>query len=481
MPYRQAQCEPRTERASARPVRRAAAGGVLALVLLVLLADPAAAHTELRASEPPAGATVEHLERLELRFTEAIEVSASHVWINDSAGFLELPTPTSIDGDGRSLTVPVPPLGDGTYEVTWHVVATDGTPVQGTYTVEVQSPQALAPPTTLVDPAADPPPDTSLAVPLSSIRGVSKPPDLADHGHGPSDVTRGITRGLLDLSLAVLVGGIGFVLFVWRRGGAVVRTRQLLLAASTAAAVCSFELSAFQLAGATGTSTFAALAPGQMVKALDFHFGRVAAARLLLLGVAILVIGALAARANRPVPSRRWAIGAGVLAVALAETLVLLGHGSGAVSLAGAARLTHVLGMSAWLGGLVVLVAVVLPRRRTAELLQVLPRFSAYATWAIAVLVVGGVLLSADLVGGVGALTTSDYGRVLLAKLVLVGLLLMAASMSRNHVRFAIRAGSSADGTAIARPLLVWAGTEVGLMVAVMAVTAVLVTRVPPG
>ena len=228
---------------------RLAVGSAVSLVTIVLLAGPAAAHTKLEQSSPASGATVTELSRIELRFTEAIEVAASHVWISDAAGYMELAGVSAIDGNRSSLTVPVPALGEGTYEVTWHVVAADGDPVQGTFSVTVAPAPAAAVVPASLDPAADPLPDTSLAIPLSSVRNLDPPPQLGDHGHGPGDVTKGLARGLLDGSLAVLVGGLGFVALVWPRGAALLRTRQVLWASGGVAAVASLELTAFQHAG----------------------------------------------------------------------------------------------------------------------------------------------------------------------------------------------------------------------------------------
>jgi putative copper export protein/methionine-rich copper-binding protein CopC len=459
--------------------KRLAVGGAVSLVAIVLMAGPAAAHTKLDVSSPEAGATVTDLTRIELRFTEAIEVSASHVWISDAAGYMELAGVSAID-DGSSLTVPVPALGEGTYEVTWHVVAADGDPVQGTFPVTVAAAPVAAVVPASLDPAADPPPDASLAIPLSSVRNLDPPPELGEHGHGPGDVTKSLARGVLDGSLAILVGGLGFVALVWPRGAALLRTRQVLWGSGGVAAVASLELTAFQHAGATGISTFAALTPAQQLASLDFHFGRVGAVRVLLIVAVLGLVATLVRRANRPTPSTMWIAGAVLLAIALAETMVLLGQSTSVASLGGVARLTHVIGISAWIGGLVMLLAVALPRRRAAELVELLPRFSRFATAAIAVLMVGGVLLAVDHLGSVGALTGSDYGRVLVAKLVVVGLVLVVATLSRAHVRACLRAPARLDGVALARPLVMWAGIEVGLLTAVMAITAVLVGRVPP-
>ena len=428
---------------------RTVLGGALSVVLLALLAEPAGAHTALRESAPADGSTAVAVDSIDLWFTEPIEVAASHLWISDAAGYLELATPTNLGGDRTSLTVPLPALGDGDYEVTWHVVAVDGTPAQGAFSFVLGGQTAPTAPAMTVDPAADYPPDTSLAIPLDSISGVSAPPAGSTHDHGPGDVTRGLARGVLDTAVAVLLGGLAFIAVVWPRGGGVFRARQLLVGAAGVAAIASFELSAFQLARVTGSSTFAALTPTEQWAALDFRFGRVAAARLLLLVGSLVAITALTRRANRPAPSRRWLLGAAALALGLAETVVMLGHASSATSLGGLARLTHVLGISAWVGGLVMLVAVVLPRRRVDELVVVLPRFSTFATGAIGVLMVGGTVMAVDLLGSVHALVDTGYGRVLLAKLVLVGLLLIAASGSRAHVRSSLRSSEVLDGRAL--------------------------------
>jgi putative copper export protein len=189
----------------------------------------------------------------------------------------------------------------------------------------------------------------------------------------------------------------------------------------------------------------------------------------------------LARGADRTTRSRTWCATTTAVALGLVETLVLLGHSSTPGALATGARLLHVLGVSLWIGGLVMLLCVVVPRRRVDELLVVLPRFSALATGAVAVLTMGGVVLAIDLVGSASALPSTGYGRVLLAKVAVVGALLLAASLSRRHVRTCLQAPDRLATDTVVRPLAIWVGTEVGLMVAVLGLTALLVSRVPPG
>jgi putative copper export protein/methionine-rich copper-binding protein CopC len=461
---------------------RVVLAGLVALAWLVGSAPPASAHTALESSSPAAGSTVTEVRSLELRFSEGIEIAASHVWVLDAAGYIELTPATYIDGARGSLSVPVPPLGDGDYEVTWHVVADDGTPVGGTFSFTIAAPAVavVAPPVTLADPAADYPPDTSLAIAVPDSRVLQVLPELPDHGHGPDDATRALTRGVLNASLATLVGGLAFVAAVWPQGARLVRTRHVLWGAAIFATFASFELAAFQHAEATGLSTAEALSPWHQWEALQFRFGQIAAARIALLVLSAVLTARLARGDGRTARSVAWCATATAVALGLAETLVLLSHDSAPGVVATAARLLHVLGVSVWIGGLVMLLCVVLPRRKVDELMAVLPRFSALATGAVAVLTVGGLLLAVDLVGTTGALPSTGYGRMLLAKVAVVGVLLATASASRRKVHLWL---SSSDGSpleSVARPLVVWVGTEVALMGLVLGLTALLVARIPP-
>lgn len=487
------------ERAASTARRTVPALG-LAFVVLVITAQPAGAHTVLRSSNPASGAVVPRLERLELFFTEPIVATASHLYVEDPVGYLELPEAAPVDGDTASLAVALPALGDGTYTVTWHVVATDGDPAEGTFTFSVDESlsSAATTPVTLADPAADFPPDTSLAIPLDDFAVVQQIPD-AGHGHGPGALTESLARVVLDLAIATLVGGMAFVAVVWPKGARLVRTRQVLVAAVGLAALASYELTAFQNAAVGGLGTAEGLAPWHQIDALDFRFGRIAAVRLVLLVIALRLVGRLAREGVQAARSARWRGSAALVGLGLLETLVLLGHAQSSGIVASAARLLHVAGISVWVGGLAMLVGVVLPRRRPAELVAVLPRFSFLATVAVGALTVGGVVLATDLVGSVGSLTSTGYGRILLAKVAVVVVVLAVASRSRRHVQSGLIASGVAalepPSTSSAGALLVaerptvtvtagivtrWVGLEVGLLALVFALTALLLTRLPP-
>jgi copper transport protein len=90
--------------------------------------------------------------------------------------------------------------------------------------------------------------------------------------------------------------------------------------------------------------------------------------------------------------------------------------------------------MACWLGGLVLLCVAVLPKGDADELRVVLPRYSGLALGAIVALVVSGGYQAWRQVGSIDALKSTDYGRLLIAKLVVFAALIVAAAFSREIV-----------------------------------------------
>jgi len=149
-------------------------------------------------------------------------------------------------------------------------------------------------------------------------------------------------------------------------------------------------------------------------------------------------------------------VGAGI-----AVTPGIAGHATSGIqtALAVPADLVHVAGMACWLGGLVVLCVAVLPRRDIDELRVVLPRYSALALGAIVALVVSGAYQAWRQVGSIDALKSTDYGRLLIAKLVAFAALVVAAAFSREIVNRRFRDLPTDDESVhAADPVLVGAG-----------------------
>jgi copper transport protein len=171
---------------------------------------------------------------------------------------------------------------------------------------------------------------------------------------------------------------------------------------------------------------------------LDTRYGKVALARLALLALAYPLVRLVVSRhpaAEHPV--RGWWIGAGALVGAgLAFTPGLAGHASTGIQtgLAIPADAVHVAAMACWLGGLVVLVAALMPSADADELRAVLPRYSALALGAVVTLVVTGGYQAWRQVGSIDALKSTDYGRLLIVKVIVFAVLIVAAAFSREVV-----------------------------------------------
>jgi copper transport protein len=144
---------------------------------------------------------------------------------------------------------------------------------------------------------------------------------------------------------------------------------------------------------------------------LGSNFGRLLGLRL---GAALLVWTLMAT-------GRSWP-----LLVIGAVIALLDGASAHAIpGLPGAGQLLvaiHVVGMGLWIGGL------------AAFLYAPDPRFPRYAAMTLAIAVVSGVTLALAHTGFGASLVTTDYGRVLLLKVLIVGAALLAAALRRHRL-----------------------------------------------
>jgi putative copper resistance protein D len=118
-----------------------------------------------------------------------------------------------------------------------------------------------------------------------------------------------------------------------------------------------------------------------------------------------------------------------------------------------------------WVGGLGVLLVLVAPHRRQRE--KALPRFSRIATVCIVATALTGVANAVLRLPTLGALLTSGYGALVLAKTALIVFLAVLGGIARRRL---------ADGTL---PVLRWAGVEVTVMAVTIGVAAALSQTAP--
>jgi copper transport protein len=407
---------------------------LVALLVSVLLASaaPAAAHAELVDTDPAQGAVLERMpDVVTLTFSETVLQVPGGVVVTDAAGN-ELAS--SVEASGDDLLVRIEDrLEAGTVVVAFRVVSDDGHPVAGNLVFSVGTPSPkTAPPATGSSPR-------SLTMALS------------------------LSRWPAYAGLLVAVGLVWFLALVVPPeidAGAGVRER-LRTAARSAAVVSVFAwLTGLLLDGAYlsgrgfgslgDSTTFEAVPRREVVAALVLTLALVAAVR---------TRGVVAALAGL----------AALVPVALVGHSVAMPHAQLNVVVDG----FHLVAAATWLGGLVGLVTVLRGTSSRSDVaLLAVARFSAAAATVLVALVAAGTVLAWQLVGSWGGLVDAAYGRLLLAKIVLVAVAVGVAAYNRY--------GLLPRGPA-ARSLLTRAvGAEAAVLVVVVLVTGFLVQEVPP-
>lgn len=116
-------------------LRRMLAVSVAAVVTAGLVATSAAAHTELRGSDPEEGATVDTLEQVRLEFSSALLDIGSELVLSDADGVQHELTPEFPAGENAVVAqVNAQAVAAGEVVLDWRIVAEDGHPISGEIT-----------------------------------------------------------------------------------------------------------------------------------------------------------------------------------------------------------------------------------------------------------------------------------------------------------------------------------------------------------
>jgi copper transport protein len=400
---------------STRGFRRVAVLAALTVAIVLALASPAFAHATLLTTTPAPGTTYDASPpAVDLRFSEPVEVAIGDIRVFDGkAQRVVTGAPKHPGGDGNQVSVSLPELDDGTYVVTWRVISADTHPVEGAFTFQVGS-------TATVKNA------NGLAAQLLSDQSGSKAVSVA----------YGIDRFAVFAALALLIGSVVFLVVVFPRGVAIRRARRLVWVGWISVAVTTVlgvGLEGLYAAGLPLTKFFDAAVWGDT---FDTRYGRVALLRLAIIAVALpFLVWWMRRDADARAPIW-WLVVMGVAGIGLSLTPALAGHASTgrAVGFSIPADTVHVGAMACWLGGLVMLCAVVMPRKDPAELRAVLVRFSGLALGAVVLLVATGGFQAWRQIGTLDALKNTDYGQILIVKVVVFAALVIAAAFSREVV-----------------------------------------------
>ncbi len=425
-------------------VRRLVVLAAFAGAIVLASAAPAFAHASLLSTEPqPGGVFQKTPPAVSLRFSESVEVSLGDIRVFDGTrARVDVGAPKHPAGLGNQIRVALPNLKNGSYVVTWRVISADSHPVEGAFTFQV------GPKRTVRNPS-----------------GVAQDLLASSSGSTAVGAIYGVDRALVFASLAVLIGGVAFLAFLFPdlRGNR--RARRIVWAGYWATALTTIAAVAIDGAYAAALPLSKVFDPSAFRDVLDTRFGKLALIRLGLLVLAFPLVRILVGSARRL--RATWVIPAVLIGGGLASTPGLAGHASTGIHTAWAvpADTIHVAAMACWLGGLLMVATVVLPRRDPDELRYVLPRFSAVGLATIAALVVTGGFQAWRQVGSLDALRNTSYGNILVVKLVVFAALIVAAAYSREIVNRRFRAypddptsEQAVEPTSVAVPVGIGAG-----------------------
>jgi copper transport protein len=436
--------------------RRHRAPAALAALLLLLVAAPAArGHAVVVDTDPQRGAHLDDAPReVVLVFNEPVKARAGDLRVYDTGSERVDTADVSQPAASRAAVELQSGLERDVYTTTYRVVSADGHPVSGGFTF-------------------------GYGRQVGADHGGPSVAELLDEEQSEAvDIAYGIARGLHYLALLLTLGAVVFVAFVAPRGTETGGTvRRVLLGAAVVAGLCSVAGVGLQGALAAGAPIGRSFAWDTVEVSIDNRAGLAWVARGLA-WAAIFALVVLAARwPGRLWPRLLWPVGAAALAIV--ASLPLAGHArtQDPSAVLVPADFAHVAAAGAWLGGLLLLLAVYWPRRgagRDAAIAwRATQRFSRLALPAMVVLVGAGSLQALFYLSSPGDLVSEDYGLVLAAKIALLAAILAIAAANRRRVA---REAAEADGPRLRRAMR----TEVGLALGVIAAAAILVRTAPP-
>lgn len=422
-------------------------GGLLAIGGVVATALPASAHAVLESTSPAQGAQVDTPPTVvSLTFGESVTVDDASLQVLGPSGVrVDDGVVTHPGGDGSKVGVGLrTDLPLGSYTVVWRVISADSHPVSGTFSFGY-----------------------GVAAGAAASSGV--------HGSRAVGVANGIARFIGYAGLVLSFGVLAFASLVWRGAWGLAQTRRLFLLGAGFLSVSGIALVLFAGPYDAGTG-FGDLFNGSLLHTTtSTKYGKLMLVRIVVGLLAALVAAVLVAPSDTSV-RRRPRLDAVALAVVGAATFSVAEHsGTGTQApLAAVIDGIHLLAVSAWVGGLVLLALILLRRQALSGVVpeSFLPRWSRLALGCVALIIASGAYQSWREVGTFPAFATTTYGRLLLVK---IGLLVILIALGGYGRRWVGRIGESPSQLLLRRSV----GGEVLLSSGVIAVAAVLVNVQP--
>jgi copper transport protein len=398
-------------------------GRLLLFACIVALLEPSLvlAHAVPTTTLPAANAVLpEAPHEIAIRFSERVEARASSLQVFDAHGTrLDDGTAAVVPGDPWLYRVPLPPVEAGVYTVSWRVMsADDGHVTEGAYVFGVGG------------------------------TVISGPPE-AGQVIAMTGWLDALARWLGMLGTVALIGMLTISVVFWRRQlphvpppSYVLPWLALLLLASSLTLFIRLQRLSSDGGGWAGLGIL-----------MSSTIGQITAAKL---GVVMLLVGALIGywRVSRG-RTWLWAL-ALILTAMLLMSDALVSHSAATIArrgLALSAELVHLLGVTLWVGGLGYFATLFWwstfrEPSAASELAWAIPSFSVLAVGSVGLLTVSGLYLTQLHLGSLDHLLSTPYGRILLAKLCVVGLMVALGGYHQLivHSRILARVDRSGRG-----------------------------------
>lgn len=456
---------------AARVARRGVAAVVVPLLALLVSAPAASAHALLLRTSPSPQTTVAVPPAVvRLVFSESVEVTFGAVRVFDVDGHrVDSGRLTRTDGN-REVDAATPHLSNGTYTVTWRVVSADGHPVHGGFTFYVGAPSTIS---------------------AAAVRADAGAGKVIGWGFG-------VVRFAWFVGLLVLVGTAAIRRWVWTpavRDGQLAdsdgaaRFRQLsrraLVAGWVLLVVGGLASLVFEAASVSGLSLSGSLHTTVLSAVLHTAYGHYWVAAMVAIALALVpVVGLARRRGLLGVGPDGWLALLALTTVAVCAAMASSGHartGSHpAVAVVSIAM--HLMAVAIWVGGLGVLIVMggvawrgVDRDARPRLARDLLVRFSRIAVVAAGLVVLTGTLNAVLALASVSDLWRITYGRVVLAKVVLV---LVALAFGGYH-RWKVPGQLADGGAGVLRRFQRTGGAELVVMLAALGLAAALVVLIP--
>ncbi len=366
------------------------------VTIACLLCAPAAmasAHAVLDNSVPTSGATLEDTPlQIVLDFDESVESSLGYIKLFSSSGKrVQLPAVKADASDASIVRVVPPTLAQDSYVAVYRVISADGHPVEGAITFRVG------------------------AGAVSNLASVIETALQDSETSNVVKVAMALMRFISYIAISIVLAGIFFLL------GSDAPRKGLNRAVVLAGSVLGLSGALLYLLHGMNASggTWGQIANVSVVK--DVFATQVGESLFARIVVSFLLVSVVT----------RWGKFVAVFAFAtLPFTYAFAGHAAvdSPAALTIALLALHVAAVGVWCGGLILLIFV-----KDIRTTPIVEWFSQRAAILIAVVVATGVVQALLLMDGIGNLTKTSYGKALIAKVCVVGIMLICAAIVRRR------------------------------------------------